>query len=76
MFLFSDSPYRTSITAALLKLQEEGRVRELKEKYWTVKDEKKKCVVSLYNMIVGYTYTYRLTTTTQSYSSMYAYIDT
>ncbi|XP_065225870.1 glutamate receptor ionotropic, kainate 2-like isoform X1 [Planococcus citri] len=38
-----NSPFRTSITTALLKLQEEGKVRDLKEKYWLITDESKKC---------------------------------
>lgn len=35
--LVLDSPYRTAISGAVLKLQEEGRLHLLKQKWWKEK---------------------------------------
>lgn len=32
--LFVDSPYRTAISGAVLKMQEDGQLHNLKEKWW------------------------------------------
>lgn len=34
LFHYVDSPYRTAISGAVLKLQEEGKLSMLKEKWW------------------------------------------
>lgn len=35
--MFVDSPYRTAISGAVLKLQEEGKLHLLKQKWWKEK---------------------------------------
>lgn len=39
-FIFIDSQYRTHINAAVLKLQETGRIQELKKRWWKEKNKK------------------------------------
>lgn len=34
MVSLTDSPYRTAISGAVLKMQEDGQLHELKEKWW------------------------------------------
>lgn len=34
IFVCLDSPYRTKISGAVLKMQEDGRLFSLKEKWW------------------------------------------
>lgn len=36
---FIDSPYRTHISQAILKMQEDGKLHDLKEKWWAPMDE-------------------------------------
>ena len=43
---FSDSPYRTPISSAILQLQEGGRLHMLKEKWWKQRKGGGKCKVS------------------------------
>lgn len=38
-YSFIDSPWRTLISQAVLRLQEEGKLRELKERWWVEKNE-------------------------------------
>lgn len=42
---FQDSSYRHSLNTAILKLQESGRITELKKKWWTQKRGGGKCEV-------------------------------
>lgn len=37
---FSDAPHRTAVSMALLKLSESGKLMELKDKWWSVTEEK------------------------------------
>jgi ABC-type amino acid transport substrate-binding protein len=37
-FLILDSPYRTLISGAVLKLQEDGKLQKLKNKWWKTKN--------------------------------------
>ncbi|VVD06063.1 unnamed protein product [Leptidea sinapis] len=46
-FLFVDSPYRTAISGAVLKLQEEGKLHILKTKWWKEKRGGGSCRASL-----------------------------
>lgn len=43
---FVDSPYRTAISGAVLKLQEEGKLHILKTKWWKEKRGGGSCRVS------------------------------
>lgn len=47
IFTFLDSPYRTAISGAVLKLQEEGKLHILKTKWWKEKRGGGSCRVSL-----------------------------
>jgi ionotropic kainate glutamate receptor 2 len=44
--LFLDSPYRTAISGAVLKLQEEGKLHILKTRWWKEKRGGGSCRVS------------------------------
>lgn len=48
----ADSPYRTAISGSVLKLQESGKLRELKKKWWSAwKPNNTNCEVnSLYGL--------------------------
>jgi ABC-type amino acid transport substrate-binding protein len=37
-FFILDSPYRTLISGAVLKLQEDGKLQKLKNKWWKTKN--------------------------------------
>lgn len=37
---FSDAPHRTAVSMALLKLSESGKLMELKDKWWSVSEDK------------------------------------
>lgn len=39
--MFSDSPYRSEINRAVLKMQEDGKLQMLKTKWWKEKREQK-----------------------------------
>ena len=43
----SDSPYRTAISGAILKLQEEGKLHILKSKWWKEKHGGGSCRVNI-----------------------------
>lgn len=43
---FADSPYRTAISGAILKLQEEGKLHILKTRWWKEKRGGGSCRVS------------------------------
>lgn len=45
-YWISDSPYRTAISGAILKLQEEGKLHILKTRWWKEKREGGSCRVS------------------------------
>lgn len=45
LFVVEDSSYRHSLNTAILKLQESGRITELKKKWWTQKRGGGKCEV-------------------------------
>lgn len=45
--ILSDSPFRTAISGAILKLQEEGKLHILKTRWWKEKKGGGKCRVSL-----------------------------
>jgi hypothetical protein len=45
----SDSPYRTAISGAILKLQEEGKLHMLKTRWWKEKRGGGACRVSKYS---------------------------
>lgn len=43
-----DSPYRTAISGAVLRLQEQGKLKEMKKKWWSHwKSNNSKCEVSI-----------------------------
>lgn len=46
MSLFLDSPFRTAISGAILKLQEEGKLHILKTRWWKEKKGGGACRVS------------------------------
>jgi hypothetical protein len=48
LFFFQDSPYRTLISESVLRLQESGFMRELKDKWWKVQGGNK-CEASVYS---------------------------
>lgn len=50
---FADSPFRTPISSAILKLQEEGTLHALKTKWWKEKRGGGSCAV---NALPLYTY--------------------
>lgn len=50
MFKFSDSPFRTPISSAILQLQEGGKLHMLKEKWWKQRKGGGKCKVSPRNL--------------------------
>jgi len=52
----SDSPYRTAINGAILKLQEEGKLHVLKTRWWKEKRGGGSCRVSKYNIKRKYTH--------------------
>lgn len=47
MCAFTDSTYRNDLSAAILKLQETGRIEQLKEKWWKEKRGAGNCGVIL-----------------------------
>lgn len=47
-----DSPYRTAISGAVLKLQEEGKLHILKTKWWKEKRGGGSCRVSLFSYLI------------------------
>lgn len=44
---FSESPYRTAISGAVLKMQEEGTLHKLKTRWWKEKYGGGKCEVGV-----------------------------
>lgn len=49
IFSLADSPYRTAISGSVLKLQESGKLRELKKKWWSAwKPNNTNCEVNSY----------------------------
>jgi len=38
--MYLDAPHRTAVSMALLKLSESGKLMELKDKWWSVSEEK------------------------------------
>lgn len=49
--LFVDSPYRTAISGAVLKLQEEGKLHILKTRWWKEKRGGGSCRVSSFRWL-------------------------
>lgn len=49
----SDSPYRTAISGAILKLQEEGKLHLLKTRWWKEKRGGGSCRVSMQTLILS-----------------------
>jgi len=51
-YTFSDAPHRTAVSMALLKLSESGKLMELKDKWWSVSEEKM-CPVILFIRLIN-----------------------
>jgi len=50
-YTFSDAPHRTAVSMALLKLSESGKLMELKDKWWSVSEEKMCPVILFINLV-------------------------
>lgn len=46
-YLISESPYRHTLSAAVLKLQEQGTLAQMKRRWWKEKDGGGACTVIL-----------------------------
>lgn len=46
-----DAPHRTAVSMALLKLSESGKLMELKDKWWSVSEDKM-CPVILFDRLI------------------------
>lgn len=51
-YTFLDAPHRTAVSMALLKLSESGKLMELKDKWWSVSEEKM-CPVILFIRLIN-----------------------
>lgn len=51
--LFADSTYRNALTTAILKLQESGRLRDLKRKWWEERRGGGQCIVNNINFLLS-----------------------
>lgn len=50
----TDSPYRTSINEAILRLQENGILRKLKDKWWKQERGGGQCNVSAFHYFLNF----------------------
>lgn len=48
----SDAPHRTAVSMALLKLSESGKLMELKDKWWSVSEDKMCPVILFIRLII------------------------
>lgn len=51
-YTFSDAPHRTAVSMALLKLSESGKLMELKDKWWSVSEDKMCPVILVIRLIL------------------------
>lgn len=51
-YTFLDAPHRTAVSMALLKLSESGKLMELKDKWWSVSEDKMCPVILFIRLII------------------------